>query len=317
VAKNLDVPIKLVFPRPAEASSEPGVTHGRSYSMLGLGDIVLPGLMIALALRFDLYMFYLRKQTKVNKEHCEGDMCVLREEVEKAPYTTVTGHWGEKFWTGGIPHSVLPKHLSTRFPKPYFTASMCGYVVGMVATLAFMTVFKHAQPALLYLVPCVLISTWGTGLVRGELKEMWGFSEAITAEADDEQETPIEDKAKESRGIFAEVWNELFGSRDHGKDKEVDEAKPSEPASMQRKSKHDPTSLFNFTISRHGRSTNTNENSETQETDQGAGDNNKSQINVSQDFASIGEDEMDKPSSLRYRAVSTQQGTVEKHQRLS
>ena len=47
VAKNFDVPIKLLFPR---FSGE-----DKPFSMLGLGDIVIPGLYVALMLRFDRY----------------------------------------------------------------------------------------------------------------------------------------------------------------------------------------------------------------------------------------------------------------------
>jgi len=43
VAKSFDGPIKLFFPQPS----------GDSPSMLGLGDIVIPGIFIALLLRFD------------------------------------------------------------------------------------------------------------------------------------------------------------------------------------------------------------------------------------------------------------------------
>lgn len=43
VAKGIDAPIKLMAPK-----------AGGSYSMLGLGDVVIPGLLIALCLRFDL-----------------------------------------------------------------------------------------------------------------------------------------------------------------------------------------------------------------------------------------------------------------------
>ncbi|XP_076940949.1 signal peptide peptidase-like [Bidens hawaiensis] len=45
VAKSFDAPIKLLFPT--------GVTE-RPFSMLGLGDIVIPGIFVALALRFDV-----------------------------------------------------------------------------------------------------------------------------------------------------------------------------------------------------------------------------------------------------------------------
>lgn len=45
VAKSFDAPIKLIFPTGDVA---------RPFSMLGLGDIVIPGIFVALALRFDM-----------------------------------------------------------------------------------------------------------------------------------------------------------------------------------------------------------------------------------------------------------------------
>lgn len=47
VATSLDVPIKVLWPKSLWFASERGVT------MLGLGDIVIPGTFIALALRYD------------------------------------------------------------------------------------------------------------------------------------------------------------------------------------------------------------------------------------------------------------------------
>jgi len=49
----------------------------------------------------------------------------------------------------------------------------------MTITLFIMHAFKHAQPALLYLVPGVLGAVWLTAVVRGEVKEMWEYSEAV------------------------------------------------------------------------------------------------------------------------------------------
>jgi len=46
VAKNFDAPIKLLFPK----SYPP---QEKQFSMLGLGDIVIPGIFVALCLRFD------------------------------------------------------------------------------------------------------------------------------------------------------------------------------------------------------------------------------------------------------------------------
>ena len=53
VAKSLDGPIKILFPR----SLVPDATTGRlEMSLLGLGDIVIPGFFLALLLRFDAHL---------------------------------------------------------------------------------------------------------------------------------------------------------------------------------------------------------------------------------------------------------------------
>lgn len=49
VAKSFDAPIKLVFPQDI---LEKGL-NADNFAMLGLGDIVVPGIFIALLLRFD------------------------------------------------------------------------------------------------------------------------------------------------------------------------------------------------------------------------------------------------------------------------
>ena len=48
VAKGIDAPIKIL------ASKNPFSTQPTEFAMLGLGDIVVPGLVVALCLRFDL-----------------------------------------------------------------------------------------------------------------------------------------------------------------------------------------------------------------------------------------------------------------------
>lgn len=49
VATTLDVPIKLLWPKSMLFSD------ARGFTMLGLGDVVLPGTFIALALRYDYH----------------------------------------------------------------------------------------------------------------------------------------------------------------------------------------------------------------------------------------------------------------------
>jgi minor histocompatibility antigen H13 len=180
VAKSLDVPIKLMFPRPAPADDP---TAASSHAMLGLGDVVLPGIMIGLALRFDLYLFYLRRQKRIPAA-TEGES----DTVEKAPYHSLAGRWSDHFWTHSLTGRPLWVAATAKdskpeapftFPKIYFTASLVGYILGLLATLGVMMVWNHAQPALLYLVPGVLSSVWLTALVRGELSLMWSYTEEI------------------------------------------------------------------------------------------------------------------------------------------
>ncbi|PYH38289.1 aspartic endopeptidase [Aspergillus neoniger CBS 115656] len=246
VAKTLDVPIKLLFPRPAAPGEAPDTI---SLAMLGLGDIIIPGMMVGLALRFDLYLYYKRKGQQ--KALAEGK----GSEIVKPVYQSALGGWGERFWTRSVapskPQLDPPYHDARSFPKPYFTASLVGYVLGMLATLIVMQVFDHPQPALLYLVPGVLISLWGTALVRKEIHEMWEFSDA----EEDEEEEPTADNKEakdpaESSGqasIFSRIFSKPQDGPSTNASKEAAEKQASEDSA---KDEGDTTKNFElFTIS--------------------------------------------------------------------
>ncbi|CAI5760697.1 unnamed protein product [Candida verbasci] len=148
VAQGIEIPIKLMIPRIGSTDNQ--------FSILGLGDIILPGTLVSLCLRFDQYNFYKN-------------------------------------------HKDLAFHHVRRFSKPYFIVSLLSYAIGLAITWGVLLVFKHGQPALLYLVPSLIIGVFGTALNRGELKELWNYSELIseykkdktyTEESDDEEEDP-------------------------------------------------------------------------------------------------------------------------------
>ncbi|KAE8350920.1 signal peptide peptidase-domain-containing protein, partial [Aspergillus coremiiformis] len=193
VAKGLDVPIKLVFPRPAGPDAPPDTV---ALAMIGLGDIIIPGMMIGLALRFDLYLYYKRKG--IQKAQAEGKT----QEVVKPVYESATGRWGERFWVSSPapnrPELEPPYHDARSFPKTYFKASMVGYIIGTLVTLIIMQCFDHPQPALLYLVPGVLISLWGSALAKGDLEEMWEFTDA-----EEEDENIAENQEKQTEEAHA------------------------------------------------------------------------------------------------------------------
>ncbi|KAG8213665.1 gamma-glutamyltranspeptidase-domain-containing protein [Butyriboletus roseoflavus] len=122
VATSLDVPIKLLWPKSMTLASE------RGFSMLGLGDVVMPGIFIALALRYD----YARKRS---------------------------------------------------FGKPYFFVTLTAYVVGLITTMSVMHTLGRAQPALLYLSPACILSLVATAVVRGEVMDVWSWSDDTGARA--------------------------------------------------------------------------------------------------------------------------------------
>jgi len=131
VAKSFDGPIKLLFPKNVFT-----VASGEAFqfSMLGLGDIVLPGILIALLLRFDL--------------------------------------------SRGKNSSAV-----------YFYVCLVSYFFGLVSTIAVMHIFEHAQPALLYLVPFCLISSFMTAVARGEVSLLLKYTE----------EKPTDEKATKEK----------------------------------------------------------------------------------------------------------------------
>ncbi|KAH6854846.1 signal peptide peptidase-domain-containing protein [Chaetomium sp. MPI-CAGE-AT-0009] len=233
VAKSIDAPIKLVF------------TSAKGASMLGLGDIVVPGMLMALALRFDLYQHYQRKTTlepvqlatETTTETSTETTTTTQHRRVKATYVDTRGQWGNRFWTTPLGRlSPVPDATdaiaATAFPKPYFYASVAGYAAGMFVTLTVMLVFNHGQPALLYLVPGVTGSLWLTGLVRGEISDMWGYTEDgsldtedVVVEVDGEGRVVKESPGKRRDGGDEEGGKEAGGDKKREKaveDEELD-----------------------------------------------------------------------------------------------
>lgn len=112
------------------------------------GDIVIPGIFLALLLRYD----------------------------------ALTALRSGQLWLGGSDVAVKPGHGSALadtsvlagsvFPRPYFNAGLVAYALGLAATVAVMVLWDHAQPALLYLVPAVLLTSAVMALVRGEVNSL-------------------------------------------------------------------------------------------------------------------------------------------------
>lgn len=101
-------------------------------AMLGLGDIVIPGIFVALLLRYD-------QSLKRNSNF-------------------------------------------------YFYTTFIAYILGLCGTIVVMHVFKHAQPALLYLVPACLGAPIFMALIRGDLKSMFNYADHPEEEEDEKKD---------------------------------------------------------------------------------------------------------------------------------
>lgn len=265
VAEKLDIPIKLLFPRPSPPDQDPDVL---SLAMLGLGDIVIPGTLIGLALRFDLHQFYLQSKPDPT------------DSTKKTPYVKASGGWGERFWTGststlGLPEKEITNLKAKLFPKTYFRSSILGYTAGMVTTLVAMQVSRHPQPALLYLVPGVLTSVWMTAFVKGDIRAVWSFSDdAEEAEnKKDKKDKKTEgqegkDSEEPKQGLFRKVF---FGTRKPDtkesstkNDDDESQSKQKGPEKSEEADKSERPSLFDFSINWFQKPESEKEDNETQ-----------------------------------------------------
>lgn len=149
VAKKFDAPIKILFPQDFLISG----FWGKHFAMLGLGDIVIPGIYIAFLLRFD--------------------------------------------------------HSLKRNKNTYFWSCFLAYIFGLALTIAVMSYFKHAQPALLYLVPCCILIPLIVAIFKGDFKALMSYR--------DHPSPTDEEGAKEKDGQESDGADEASDSDRKGK----------------------------------------------------------------------------------------------------
>ena len=121
----LSLPGKLVFP---------SMHNSGHFSMLGLGDIVMPGLLLCFVLRYDAF------------KKCQ----VISSEA-----------------------GLLPPPSSYYTRISYFHCSLVGYFLGLLTATVSSEMFRAAQPALLYLVPFTLLPLFTMAYLKGDLRRMW------------------------------------------------------------------------------------------------------------------------------------------------
>lgn len=74
--------------------------------------------------------------------------------------------------------------------KIYFISTVVAYAMGLLLTFGALAIMQKGQPALLYIVPCTLLTTYVIGWLRGELKLLW--TGLILPKPDKDQENPTD-----------------------------------------------------------------------------------------------------------------------------
>lgn len=225
----LQLPLVLKLPRLASFATAPtshSVPHLTSavayfqllfnrssaleFLMLGLGDVILPGL----ALNF----FYRRDELLA--QQYEDSLLQLAAKDEEEDEES-----GDNF--------PRPSLMSTKAPSrlTYYLVAQLGYVFGMVLTFVMLILLKRGQPALLYLVPCTLLPPFFLAWRRKQLGWLWNsLSDEEIAAVDAEAQQVDENGSEQGSEVDGEEMQEL----DSSSEMEVDNGKTVERTSRRR-----------------------------------------------------------------------------------
>ena len=137
-------------------------TFIHTYSLLGFGDILVPGLLLSFAHSYDLLTGIKYKLYWSITTIGEYLINVSAQRVSVLFWFLIEHFLFETIWN----------HY--HFKGLYFKwISFSAYIPGLVATFISLFLMNSAQPALLYLVPFTLVPTILVAWCRGDLPSMW------------------------------------------------------------------------------------------------------------------------------------------------
>jgi minor histocompatibility antigen H13 len=184
------------------------------YSLLGLGDVAIPGLLACLALRYDasrstdmlaraVAAAAAIKDTVAGFDPDASSRQVAQAAAEAASvaYDRVADREqqqrdgmvssssgsssnsssdGASTSGGAAEEQRVKVSEAVLYQRPYFTPVLWTYVGGLAMAFAANSITHLGQPALLYLVPCTLTSVAATAVSRGEFDRVWQFTDVPT-----------------------------------------------------------------------------------------------------------------------------------------
>jgi hypothetical protein len=146
----INLPLKLIFPSyDGPLSKASSSMHEIRYSVLGLGDITVPGMLLAYARDVDNHSDQSRF---IEVCDLESRSCSLKKSHEKD-------------------HASPSNQL--------FNYGLIGYVLGLSLAILASRISQHPQPALLYIVPSLIGCISGRALCEGRFLLVWNGPKAL------------------------------------------------------------------------------------------------------------------------------------------
>lgn len=199
VATKVEAPIKFLVP------ADPLLMATRKYpfSVLGLGDIVVPGIMCSLARRLDTKgmegykvfssqpvtiantptvstaSFSVSKSTPPDEKISLFDQLLVRlKKNNDISSDSMTSSTSPILLNTKRKDIVIEEVLAIKSANgvKYLDASIVGYTVGLLLAFTVNEITHAGQPALLYLVPCVISSILYAAFKNGEIRELLSSS---------------------------------------------------------------------------------------------------------------------------------------------
>lgn len=152
VATQVEAPAKFLF----AAMRESGDTR-YPFSILGLGDVVVPGAFISLMREVDRGAVARVPARARPRAPSKGESKLGKAELDR----------GDRGWDS----------------NRYFYSGIASYGAGLLLCFAANYITKTGQPALVYIVPSLLITACGLASSRGELAQLTAFESPRAAAA--------------------------------------------------------------------------------------------------------------------------------------
>ena len=193
VATKIEAPVKFLF---AGATLPEGGKY--PFGVLGLGDIVIPGIFLAMLREFDIENWWDNNATLFKTKKDEKKMSIFNRIMGG---TSNTSSDVELMYDVNNDENEDNGAVSIDYFKeaqtPYFTNGLVGYAVGLGTTFIVLYSTGQGQPALFYIVPSLLITSLGTAAYRNEVSELWSYEGARARGAREVQEAWKKEREQE------------------------------------------------------------------------------------------------------------------------